>query len=57
MTAETTHTQRVVEVTQADLPLHCPMPADSMWCGIRAFFCRSRKRARRFAPTAARFTN
>jgi uncharacterized Zn-finger protein len=27
------HTQRVVEVTEADLPLHCPMPADSMWCG------------------------
>ena len=22
-----THTQRVVEVTAADLPLHCPMPA------------------------------
>jgi len=28
-----THTQRVVEVTEADLPLHCPMPADSMWSG------------------------
>lgn len=32
-TTGTTHTQRVIEVTEADLPLHCPMPADSMWCG------------------------
>lgn len=22
---------RVVEVTQADLPLHCPMPGDKLW--------------------------
>jgi uncharacterized Zn-finger protein len=26
-----TCTARVVEVTQADLPLHCPMPGDSVW--------------------------
>jgi uncharacterized Zn-finger protein len=24
-------TQRVVEVTTADLPLHCPMPGQSLW--------------------------
>jgi uncharacterized Zn-finger protein len=22
---------RVIEVTEGDLPLHCPMPADSLW--------------------------
>jgi uncharacterized Zn-finger protein len=24
---------RIVDVTEADLPLHCPMPADALWCG------------------------
>jgi len=33
MSVDTTHTQRIVEVTADDLPLHCPLPADSMWCG------------------------
>lgn len=23
--------QRQVEVTEADLPLHCPLPGDSVW--------------------------
>lgn len=23
--------QRIVEVTAADLPLHCPMPGQSLW--------------------------
>jgi uncharacterized Zn-finger protein len=23
--------QRVVEVTETDLPLHCPMPGQSLW--------------------------
>lgn len=25
------HTQRVIEVGDADLPLHCPMPGESLW--------------------------
>ena len=29
--ASQTHNQRVVEVTDADLPLHCPMPTDAVW--------------------------
>jgi len=33
MNADAIHTQRVIEVTEADLPLHCPMPGDSMWSG------------------------
>lgn len=24
--------QRHIEVTAADLPLHCPMPGDHVWC-------------------------
>lgn len=24
--------QRVIEVTEADLPLHCPMPGNEVWC-------------------------
>jgi len=33
MNADAIHTQRVIEVTEADLPLHCPMPGDSIWSG------------------------
>lgn len=29
--SETQEKQRVVEVTAADLPLHCPMPGQSVW--------------------------
>lgn len=29
--SETANRQRVVEVTVADLPLHCPMPGQSLW--------------------------
>lgn len=25
------HTAREVEVTEKDLPLHCPLPAESVW--------------------------
>lgn len=25
------HTARVVEVTGQDLPLHCPLPAETVW--------------------------
>ncbi|HYP67006.1 MAG TPA: zinc-finger domain-containing protein [Thiobacillaceae bacterium] len=25
------HTQRVVELTSSDLPLHCPLPQDTSW--------------------------
>jgi len=27
------NTRRVVEVKDADLPLHCPMPGDAVWNG------------------------
>ena len=30
-TGEGMHTQRVVELTAADLPLHCPLPRDTSW--------------------------
>ena len=29
--AELQNTQRVVEVGDEDLPLHCPMPGQSLW--------------------------
>jgi len=29
--SDTQEKQRVVEVTAADLPLHCPMPGQSLW--------------------------
>lgn len=25
------HTERVIEVDDDDLPLHCPMPGESLW--------------------------
>ncbi len=25
------HSARVVEVTEQDLPLHCPLPAETVW--------------------------
>lgn len=29
--SQTLHTARVVEVTGPDLPLHCPLPAETVW--------------------------
>lgn len=29
--SEIANQQRVIEVTAADLPLHCPMPGQSLW--------------------------
>lgn len=29
--SETATRQRVVEITATDLPLHCPMPGQSLW--------------------------
>jgi uncharacterized Zn-finger protein len=29
--SDTQEKQRVVEVTATDLPLHCPMPGQSLW--------------------------
>jgi uncharacterized Zn-finger protein len=29
--SQTLHTARVVEVTEKDLPLHCPTPAETVW--------------------------
>jgi uncharacterized Zn-finger protein len=31
MEARTSSKERVIEVTAADLPLHCPTPAMSLW--------------------------
>ena len=31
MSEQTTNTQRHIEVTAADLPLHCPMPSMILW--------------------------
>jgi uncharacterized Zn-finger protein len=27
------HTQRIVELKASDLPLHCPLPQDTVWNG------------------------
>ncbi|MEW5893536.1 MAG: zinc-finger domain-containing protein [Pseudomonadota bacterium] len=29
--SQTLHTERVVEVSEKDLPLHCPLPAETVW--------------------------
>jgi uncharacterized Zn-finger protein len=29
---EARNRQRYVEISESDLPLHCPMPGDSVWC-------------------------
>lgn len=29
--SQTLHTAREVEVTEKDLPLHCPLPTESVW--------------------------
>ena len=31
MSAHVAAKQRLIEITQAELPLHCPTPNDSMW--------------------------
>jgi uncharacterized Zn-finger protein len=33
MSAQPHQAERTVEVAASDLPLHCPLPADSLWCG------------------------
>lgn len=32
MTQALSSPARIVEVSEADLPLHCPMPGEALWC-------------------------
>jgi uncharacterized Zn-finger protein len=44
------NTQRIVEVTEADLPLHCPMPANSVWNSHPRVFLPVQERGEALCP-------
>ncbi len=50
MSADAIHSQRVIEVTEADLPLHCPMPADSAWSGHPRVFLPVQEKGEALCP-------
>jgi uncharacterized Zn-finger protein len=50
MNADPSQKQRVVEVLETDLPLHCPMPADSLWCGHPRVFLPIQEKGEALCP-------
>ncbi len=50
MSDTSTLTQRIVEITEADLPLHCPMPADVMWSGHPRVFLPIQEKGEALCP-------
>lgn len=42
--------QRVVEVTEADLPLHCPMPGQQAWCSHPRVFLAVEEKGEALCP-------
>lgn len=50
MSAAMIRNQAVVEVTEADLPLHCPPLADSMWNGHPRVFLPVREKGEVSCP-------
>lgn len=46
----TNPTQRIVEISEADLPLHCPMPADSLWNGHPRVFLPIQEKGEALCP-------
>lgn len=50
MSDASTPTQRIVEITEADLPLHCPMPADVMWSGHPRVFLPIQEKGEALCP-------
>lgn len=45
-----TNTQRVVEVSESDLPLHCPMPSDAAWCSHPRVFLAVEEKGESLCP-------
>lgn len=45
-----TNTQRVVEVSESDLPLHCPMPGDAAWCSHPRVFLAVEEKGESLCP-------
>ncbi len=45
-----TNAQRVVEVSQADLPLHCPMSGDAAWCSHPRVFLAVEEKGESLCP-------
>ncbi|MDP2788191.1 MAG: zinc-finger domain-containing protein [Pseudomonadota bacterium] len=50
MSTAAIHSQHVIEVTEADLPLHCPLPADSLWSGHPRVFIPVREKGEACCP-------
>jgi uncharacterized Zn-finger protein len=50
MNSGSMHTQRVIEVDEADLPLHCPMPGDGMWSGHPRVFLPIQEKGESLCP-------
>jgi uncharacterized Zn-finger protein len=42
--------QRIVEVTDADLPLHCPMPGNEVWCSHPRVFLAVEEKGESLCP-------
>jgi uncharacterized Zn-finger protein len=41
---------RTVEVSDADLPLHCPMPGEAVWCAHPRVFLAVEERGEALCP-------
>jgi len=50
MTQATSSPVRTVEVSDADLPLHCPMPGDAVWCSHPRVFLAVEEKGEALCP-------
>lgn len=44
------NTRRVIEVGESDLPLHCPMPGDKVWCSHPRVFLAVEEKGEALCP-------
>lgn len=44
------NSQRIVEVTENNLPLHCPMPGDKVWCSHPRVFLAVEEKGESLCP-------
>ena len=50
MTEKTLHTARQIEVTERDLPLHCPLPGEAAWCAHPRVFLAVEEKGEALCP-------
>jgi len=50
MTQAVSSPARVVEVSDADLPVHCPMPGEALWCSHPRVFLAVETRGEALCP-------